>query len=88
MTPQGTSLNVRERGLNRFPVVESHRVFIGSSGDPNELRVLDVPKFSSGQAPTVATYNATATIRGLAYDWHFDRLFAVTSSTFLIFRPG
>jgi hypothetical protein len=62
--------------------------FIGSSGDPNELRVLDVPKFSSGQAPTVATYNATATIRGLAYDWHFDRLFAVTSSTFLIFRPG
>lgn len=62
--------------------------FIGGSGDPNELRVLDVPRFSSGQEPTVATYNAAATIRGLAYDWRFDRLFAVTASTLLIFRPG
>jgi hypothetical protein len=62
--------------------------FVGGSGDPNELRVLDVPKMASGQVGTVATYNASATIRGIFYNWQTDRLYAVTSSTFLIFRPG
>ncbi len=62
--------------------------FVGGSGDPNELRVLDVPKMASGQVGTVGTYNASATIRGLFYNWQTDRLYAVTSSTFLIFRPG
>ncbi len=62
--------------------------FVGGSGDPNELRVMDVPRMSSGLTGTVDTYNTSSSIRALFYNWQTDRLYAVTSSAFLIFRPG
>ncbi|HRH93068.1 MAG TPA: hypothetical protein PKV72_00885 [Candidatus Peribacteria bacterium] len=62
--------------------------FVGGSGDPNELRVLDIPKMSLGQTPTVDTYNTSASIRGLFYNWQTDRLYGVTTSSMYIFRPG
>lgn len=66
----------------------SRYAFIGNSKDNAELLVLDLVKFAQGAAPTVRTYDADATIRGLFYNWQNDRLFAISSSSLFVFAPG
>ena len=66
----------------------SKYAFIGNSKNDTELLVLDLVKFAQGAAPTVRTYDANATIRGLFYNWQTDRLFAISSSALFVFAPG
>ncbi len=54
----------------------------------NQIRVLDLVKFSQGAAPVVKNYDTAATIRGLFYDWQTDRMFAISASSLFVFAPG
>lgn len=62
--------------------------FAGTSQSASQIRVLDLIRFAQGQTPTVDTYDTSAAVRGLAYDWVTDRLFAVTASSFSVYAPG
>lgn len=66
----------------------SKYAFVGSSKSSTQILVLDLIKFSQGLTPTVHTFNTSATVNGLAYDWLTDRLFAVTPSSLFVFAPG
>lgn len=66
----------------------SKYAFVGSSKSSTQILVLDLVKFSQGLTPTVKTFNTSATVNGLAYDWLTDRLFAVSASSLFVFAPG
>lgn len=74
------------RSLTTIP--GSKYAFVASSATSAQLKVLDLVKFSQSAAPVVNTYNASATMRGLSYNWQQDRLFGVTSTNLMIFSPG
>ncbi len=62
--------------------------FVGGSTSAGQIRVLDMSKFSTGQAPVVKTYDTLATVNGLAYDWQRDRLYAVSALSLFVFAPS
>lgn len=66
----------------------SKYAFVGSSKSSTQILVIDLVRFSQGQIPIVKTFDTSATVNGLAYDWLTDRLFAVTPSSLFIFAPG
>ncbi len=69
-------------------IVGSKYAFVGGSTGGSQLRVLDTVAMALGAAPTLKTYDAGATIRGLLYDWQHDRLYGVSPSSLFVFSPG
>ncbi len=62
--------------------------FVSSDFSTGELRTISMSQFANGANPILATYNAPSAIRGIAYDWVHDRLFAVSATTFSVFAPA
>jgi hypothetical protein len=69
-------------------VFGSKYAFVGGTASNAQIKVLDLVKFSQSQAPVVETYDASTTIRGIAYDWLTDRMFAISASNLMVFSPG
>jgi hypothetical protein len=66
----------------------SKYAFAAGSASAAQILVLDLIRFVQGSSPIVKTYDASATIRGVYYDWIADRLFGVSSSSLFVFAPG
>lgn len=86
--PPSWTLEVDGNVYDIATIFGSAYAFIASDKSASQIRVIDLDLFAQGQPPTVQTFDAAATINGLAYDWSTDRLYAVSPSTFFIFLPG
>jgi hypothetical protein len=64
-------------------------IFVATEHESAEVQVIDSDLWRAGQMPLIASYDTDTGIgRGLVYDPIRDRLFAVTTSAFLIFSPN
>lgn len=62
--------------------------FVVGSDAEAQLRVLNIPEFSSGLNPIETAYDLGATGYGVVYDWQQDRLYVITQTSLFIFAPS
>lgn len=61
--------------------------FVAGSAASAELRIIDLLALQKSGTVILKTINAGATLRGLAYDWPTDRLFAVSATALKVYAP-
>jgi len=73
---------------NVLAIIEGTKyIFVGGNASATELRVVDLFALSRNATSTLKTIDVGATINGLTYDWVKDRLFAVTPTKFIVYKP-